>query len=60
MDSGNITVVHVISMLSNIDIAKCECLINHKTHRLENFEDNFEKKDGLARGLIAFVSCVCV
>ncbi|KYN08924.1 hypothetical protein ALC57_18890, partial [Trachymyrmex cornetzi] len=31
-----------------------------KTYRLENFEDNFEKKDGLARGLIAFVSCVCV
>lgn len=35
-------------------------LINHRTYRLENFEDNFEKKDGLANGLIAFVSCVCV
>ncbi|KYQ55231.1 hypothetical protein ALC60_05856 [Trachymyrmex zeteki] len=34
--------------------------VYHKTYRLENFEDNFEKKDGLARGLIAFVSCVCV
>lgn len=34
--------------------------MNHKTYRLENFEDNFEKKDGLASGLIAFVSCVCV
>lgn len=29
-----------------------------KTYRLENLEDNFEKKDGLASGLIAFVSCV--
>ncbi|KYM88433.1 hypothetical protein ALC53_02916 [Atta colombica] len=28
-----------------------------RTYRLENFEDNLEKKDGLARGLIAFVSC---
>lgn len=33
----------------------------HRAHvRLENLEDNLEKKDGLANGLIAFVSCVCV
>lgn len=34
--------------------------IDQRTYRLENFDDSFEKKDGLAKGLIAFVSCVCV
>lgn len=53
-------------MLSNIyiyiytDVSLKVNLICHGTYRLENLEDNFEKKDGLARGLIAFVSCVCV
>lgn len=61
MYSGNITITQIISMLSNTNIIKDYIdLISHKTYRLENFEDNFEKKDGLARGLIAFVSCVCV
>lgn len=58
MYSDNITIIQIISMLSNI-LLNID-LINYRTYRLENFEDNFEKKDGLARGLIAFVSCVCV
>jgi len=46
-------------MLLNTNIVK-DYIDLIRTYRLENFEDNLEKKDGLARGLIAFVSCVCV
>jgi len=61
MYSDNITIIQFISMLSNTSIVKDYInLISYRTYRLENFDDNFEKKDGLARGLIAFVSCVCV
>jgi len=52
-------IIVVVSMPSNISISNVN-LIDRTTYRFVNFEDNFEKKDGLARGLIAFVSCVCV
>lgn len=54
LQSYTLSACYQISVLLNVNLIKC------RTHRLENLEDNFEKKDGLASGLIAFVSCVCV